>query len=236
MSEWKQRRFWKEVAVNPTEDGFGVQLDGRQVKTPAKAVLALPTHEMAQAVAQEWDAQQGTVNPLTMPFTRSANAAIDKVRHQHGEVADMLAAYGDSDLLCYRAEMPAELVQRQADQWNPALDWAKTELDVVLNVHAGVIHRAQPADALQRLSDRVHKMTAFELAAFHDLVSLSGSLILGLAATRDWRDIETLWVMSRLDELWQEEQWGPDDEARAQAELKRQAFMHAKRFFDLAQA
>lgn len=235
MSDWKQKRFWKDVSLGQTDDGFSVLLDGRQVKTPAKAVLAIPTSGMANAVAAEWDAQQDTVNPFTMPFTRSANAAIDKVRHQHGEVADMLAAYGDSDLLCYRAENPEELVQRQAEQWDPALEWAKTELTAELLVHTGVIHQPQPRESLQRLSARVHNLTAFELAAFHDLVSLSGSLILGFAATRNWQDIETLWEISRLDELWQEEQWGPDDEAQEQAEVKRQAFLHAKRFFDLSQ-
>ena len=110
MGEWKQKRFWKEVSVSETAAGFSIELDGRWVKTPAKAPLEVPTAKMARAIAAEWDAQEEAVNPEAMPFTRSANAAIDKVRHQHAEVADMLAEYGDSDLLCYRADSPEGLV------------------------------------------------------------------------------------------------------------------------------
>lgn len=234
MSEWKQRRFWTEVTVREAEGGFAIALDGRPVRTPGKALLCLPTEAMAQETAAEWQAQEGTVNPLTMPFTRSANTAIDKVAHQHGEVADMLADYGDSDLLCYRADAPEELVRRQAETWDPALDWAATELEARLESRVGVIHAAQAPEPLSRLRARVHALTAFQLVGFHDLVSLSGSLILGFAAAQNWRDPETLWQMSRLDETWQEEQWGEDDEARAAAEIKRLAFHHAKRFFDLS--
>ena len=233
-SEWKAKRFWKEVTIVPDGDRFAVELDGRRVKTPAKATLAVPTQAMAQAVAAEWDAQQGEVNPLTMPVTRSANAAIDKVAHQHAEVADMLAAYGDSDLLCYRAEAPEGLVLRQADTWGAALDWAVDVLNVRLSVHGGVVHHAQNPDDLARLSARVHALSSYQLAAFHDLVSLSGSLILGFGAALDWRTPDAIWEISRLDELWQTEQWGPDEDAQAMTEIKRQAFLHAKRFYDFS--
>lgn len=233
MSEWKQKRFWTGVAVTEDEGGHTVELDGRRVKTPAKAPLLLPTRALAEAVASEWDAQDTDIDPLSMPFTRTANAAIDKVRPQLPEVADMLAAYGDSDLLCYRAEAPQELVDRQAKIWDPALDWAETELGVRLSVQSGVIHRPQEAEGQERLKAQVHALSAFHLAAFHDLVSLSGSLILGFAAAGGWREADEIWQMSRLDELWQEEQWGADDEAQEAAEVKRQAFLHAKRFFDI---
>ncbi|MCA0873840.1 ATPase [Seohaeicola saemankumensis] len=234
MSEWKQKRFWKSVSVAPDDAGFAVELDGRRVKTPAKAALIVPTSGMAEAIAAEWDAQQEVVNPLTMPFTRSANAAIDKVTHQHAEVADMLATYGDSDLLCYRADAPAELVARQADQWDPALDWAANELGARLDARSGVIHAPQDPDAVALLAARTHDQTAFQLAAFHDLVTLSGSLVLGFAAAAGWRPADEIWALSRLDETWQEEQWGRDDEAHAMAETKRKAFLHAKRFYDLS--
>lgn len=234
MSEWKQKRFWDQATVVETEAGFAIELDGRQVKTPAKAALVLPTNAMAEAVAAEWAAQDKVVNPMTMPVTRSANAAIDKVRIQHAEVADMLAAYGDADLLCYRAETPPPLVARQSDQWDPALDWAQETFGVRLQTRNGVVHQPQDGDALARLSDPVHRMTEFQLAAFHDLVSLSGSLILGFAAAMNWKTAEDIWTISRLDELWQEEQWGPDEEAQALAAVKRAAFLHAKRFFDLS--
>ena len=234
MSDWKPKRFWKESEVVELDNGYTVELDGRRVKTPAKDALVLPTREMAQAVAAEWDAQDKEVDPSTMPFTRSANAAIDKVRHQHGEVADMLAAYGDSDLLCYRAAHPEELTKKQSEIWDPALDWAAENLGVRLIPVIGVVHQPQPEEAIQTLSRQVHALDPFQLAAFHDLVSLSGSLILGFAAAKNWHEVDQIWRISRLDEQWQEDQWGVDEEAREHAEIKRQAFLHAKRFFDVS--
>lgn len=233
MSEWALKRFWKEAEVEETDTGFAIALDGRAVKTPAKARLVVPTRAMAQAIAAEWDAQTDQIDPRLMPFTRSANAAIDKVRLQQAEVARMLADYGDADLLCYRAEDPQELVARQAAIWDPALDWAAEALGARLYPRVGIIHAAQDTGALTNLSDRVHAQTPFQLAAFHDLVTLSGSLVLGFAAAYGWRDAEEVWRMSRLDELWQQEQWGRDDEAVAAANIKRAAFVHAKSFYDI---
>ncbi|MBY6139494.1 ATPase [Leisingera daeponensis] len=234
MSGWAQKRFWKAVTVAESAEGFAVELDGRRVKTPAKAPLAVPTREMAEAIAAEWDAQTESVDPKTMPCTRSANAAIDKVTHQHSEVAVMLSEYGDSDLLCYRAESPVELAARQAAEWDPVLDWAEGEFGARLQVRTGVLHQPQEAAALAVLSEKVHAMTPFQLAAFHDLVGISGSLILGFAAAYGWRSADGIWQLSRLDERWQEEQWGEDEEARAAAEVKRQEFLHAKRFYDFS--
>jgi chaperone required for assembly of F1-ATPase len=171
-----------------------------------------------------------------MPFTRSANAALDKVMPQKAEVAEMLAAYGDSDLLCYRADYPQELVERQSAQWDPILDWAEETLDARLYPRTGVMHAPQDTAALERLSERVHAMTIFELAAFHDLVSLSGSLILGFAAAHDLYAPKSIWDISCLDENWQAEEWGKDEEAEAVAALKEQAFIHAKQVFDLSRA
>lgn len=236
MSERKQKRFWTQAVVAGEDGEFTIELDGRPIRTPAKARFLVPTRSMAGSIAGEWNAQGELVDPMTMPFTRSANAAIDKVATQHFEVAEMLAAYGDSDLLCYRAQSPQALVDRQSAAWDPALDWAKSTLGSILQTRSGIMHEPQPAAALAALSSRVHAMTAFELAAFHDLVSLSGSLVLGFAAALNWRESEEIWILSRLDELWQEEQWGPDEEARALAETKKQAFLHAKRFFDLSRA
>lgn len=234
MSTWKQKRFWEQVTVNETDGQYSIELDGRAVKTPAKSGLVLPTRAMAEAIAEEWRAQEDAVKPQTMPCTRSANAALDKVRVQHAEVADMLAEYGDTDLLCYRADSPVELVQRQNERWNPALEWAASTLGARLQTRSGIQHQAQDSAAIQRLRDRVHALSAFQLAAFHDLVSMSGSLILGFAAAADWRSAAEIWTLSRLDEEWQEEQWGPDDEAQADVEIKRQAFIHAKRFYDFS--
>ena len=230
MTDWVAKRFWTETTVEVQDKGFEVLLDGRPVKTPLKAPLTLPTREMAEAIAGEWQAQGEKIDPETMPTTRSANAAIDKTTPQRFEVAEMLAAYGDSDLLCYRADSPDSLVARQAETWDPLLDWAEATYGARLEPRTGVMHVPQNADALSRLSQEVHGLDPFRLTGFHDLVALSGSLIIGLAAASGEHDLETLWQASRLDESWQEEQWGPDEEATALAEVKRQAFYHAQRF------
>jgi chaperone required for assembly of F1-ATPase len=235
MSEWKAKRFWTSVSLTREEAGFGISLDGRPVKTPAKRVLAVPTENFARAIAAEWEAQQGLIDPRTMPFTRTANAAIDKVATQKDEVAQMLAAYGDADLLCYRATMPAGLVERQSALWDPILDWAEEALSVRLETREGVMHRPQDPEALAGLTKRVFAFNAFELAAFHDLVSLSGSLILGFASTENLHEAKAIWDISRLDENWQAEQWGRDDDAETAAAVKEAAFVHAKQVFDLVQ-
>lgn len=235
MSEWKKKRFWTDVTTRASDAGWIIELDGRLVKTPAKATLAVPTSAMADAIANEWRAQDGEINPASMPFTRSANAAIDKVAVQHGEVADMLAAYGDADLLCYRADAPEELVTRQNAVWDPYLEWAAENLGARLQARTGVIHESQDPDALQTLSRQVHALSAFELAAFHDLVSLSGSLVLGFAAAQDLHAAPIIWAASRVDETWQEEQWGEDEEAQKVAEIKKTSFLHAKAFIDACQ-
>lgn len=234
MSEWKAKRFWKEARVTEQNGGYTVLLDTRPVRTPAKAELRVPSRALAEAIAREWDAQEGEIQPQAMPVTRAANAAIDKVSIQHAEVADLLADYGDSDLLCYRAESPQGLVARQAEAWDPMLDWAERELGARLKPVQGVIHAPQDAAALSTLRRQVHAMDPFALTAFHDLVGLSGSLVIGFAALTDEHDIKALWEMSRIDETWQEEQWGKDDEASATAAAKESAFIAAKRFHDLA--
>lgn len=234
MSEWAPKRFWKTADVTRVDTGFAVQLDGRGVKTPAKTPLVVPTEALAREIATEWDAQVEKIDPNVMPATRMANSALDKVTIQFAEVADMLAAYGDSDLLCYRAGHPVELVARQNEKWNPMLDWAEATFGAKLEPRTGVIHAPQDETAIAKLTAEVHALTAFQLAAFHDLVSLSGSLVLGLAAAKAQADVEEIWALSRLDELWQEEQWGEDEEATALAERKRSEFRFAEKFYRLA--
>ena len=233
MSEWAPKRFWKSADTQATETGFGILLDGRPVRTPAKSVLTVPSSAIAEKIAAEFEAQQDRIDPRTMPFTRTANAAVDKVALQHAEVADMLADYGDSDLLCYRAEAPDELVERQSAGWDPLLDWADSALNVRLATRVGVIHRPQDAAALDGLRRKVHGMTNFELAAFHDLVAISGSLVIGFAAKANVKPAEDLWLLSRIDEIWQQEQWGEDEEATEMAENKKAAFLHASEFIRL---
>ncbi|MEL6519005.1 MAG: ATP12 family protein [Pseudomonadota bacterium] len=234
MTVWAPKRFWKEVSVVEEADGFSIALDSRTVRTPSKALLRLPTRALADDVASEWEAQGETVNPATMPVTRTANSAIDKVGPQRAEIVQLLADYGDTDLLCYRADSPQALVQRQADQWDPLLDWAAGTLGARLVPVTGVMHAAQDAAALSTLYQGVNALTDFQLAAFHDLVALPGSLILGFAAIHRFQTPEELWNTARLDELWQIEQWGEDDEAEKVNHLKAQAFQDAARFFHSA--
>lgn len=233
MSIWAAKRFWTAASAIPVDGGFTVHLDARPVRTPLKAPLVVPTLALAEAIAAEWQAQDGKVNPGTMPFTRTANSAIDKVAPQMDEVAAMLAAYGGSDLLCYRAEGPPDLVARQAEGWDPILIWALEALGADLVVTAGVIHVEQPKESVLRLHERVAGMTAFQLAAFHDLVAISGSLVLALAVTDGRVTAEAAWSLSRIDEDWQISLWGEDEEAAEVAGLKRAAFLQADRFYGL---
>ncbi|MFN6978514.1 MAG: ATP12 family protein, partial [Gemmobacter sp.] len=151
MSEWTPRRFWSAAAAVPQAGGFAVCLDGRPVRTPARAALILPTAALAEAIAGEWDAQGPEVRPATMPLTRAANSAIDKVIPQRAAVADEVAGYGACDLICYRAEAPAALAARQASAWDPLVEFARETFGAPLNVTCGVMPAAQPGPSLERL-------------------------------------------------------------------------------------
>lgn len=234
MSGWKPKRFWKAVTVQPCEGGFTVFLDSRQAKTPGKAPLVVPGRDMAEAVAAEWDAQHGLVKPQTMPFTRAVNSAIDKVTPLFDAVVADLAGYGGTDLLCYRATEPPGLVDRQNQGWDPLLDWSAKALGAPLVAVAGVMHIAQDPASLTRLHGLVAAMTPFQITGFHDLVQLSGSLILALAVTHGRLTAAEAWTLSRIDESWQIALWGEDEDAAALAEHKRAAFHQAAAFWAMS--
>lgn len=234
MSEWAARRFYKEATVEEEDGGFTVRLDGRPVRTPGKRPLVMPSELMARRVAEEWDAQEKLIDPRSMPWTRSVNSALDKVRTQRTEVEDHLVSYAGTDLVCYRAERPTGLVQRQCEVWDPVLEWLTQRYDVSLRVTSGVMPVAQEPDILPRLKRTMLPMSDFHLTGFHDLVTLTGSFALGLAAAESLQPAEDLWKISRIDEDWQAEEWGVDEEAAEAAELKRQAFLHAFAFFRAA--
>nr|WP_325253092.1 ATP12 family protein [Amylibacter sp.] len=227
MSFSKKKRFWTDVAVAQADQGYVIHLDGRVVKTPLKQDLVLPTQAAAELVAAEWDAAEGELNPAAMPATRWANVSVDKMGPQFDGVVEMLAAYGDNDLLCYRATHPQELIARQAAVWDPPLQWAAKHFNAPLLVTQGVIPIDQPNQSLANLQAAVSGFDCFELAAFHDLVQISGSLVLALAVAHREMDVNVAWDVSRVDENWQIEQWGEDEEAQATAELKRQSFVFA---------
>ena len=217
MSEWKARRFWTAADVQDAGAGWEVRLDDRALRTPGKQPLVLPTEGLARAVAAEWDAQASVIDPNTMPLTRAANSAVEKVTPQFAAVADMLAGYGGTDLLSYRASGPATLAERQAAGWDPLIDWAARALRAPLKITEGVIPVAQDAGALARLRARLDALTPWQLTALHDLVTLPGSLILGLAVLEGRLDADAAHALSRIDETFQAERWGRDDEAEATA-------------------
>ncbi len=230
---WAAKRFWQSARASACEGGFTVHLDARAVKTPLKTPLVVPTMALAEVIAAEWDVQVGKVDPATMPMTRMANSALDKVVPQFAEVADMIAAYGGSDLLCYRATDPQALIARQAAAWDPVLHWAATALHAPLNITHGVMPVPQPVASLAALSAQVHALTAFELAAFHDLVAITGSLVLGLGILGGQLTLESAWMLSRVDETWQAEIWGSDDQAAAAEAFRRHGLHEAGRFLEL---
>lgn len=235
MSAWAAKRFWKEARVEEAPGGFVVKLDGRDIRTPGKKPLIMPTRSLAEAVKEEWAAQGEKIDPETMPVTRTINSAIDKVAPQRASVIELIAAYGDADLLCYRATSPDELVRRQSEAWNPLLDWSASALGARLQPVAGVIHRPQDPTALVRLAGQVQMLSDIELAAFHDLVSLSGSLIIALAVVHAVDKVDRLWLDFRIDELWQEQQWGKDEIATDLARQKQSAFLKAAEILNWAQ-
>ena len=228
MSEWATpKRFWKTTAVEAHDDGYTVVLDDRPLRTPQKSPLIMPSAALAESVAREWDEQGERVDPQTLPFTRLCNSAIDKVTVQFADVADAVAAFGGSDLLCYRADGPSGLVARQAAAWDDILDWAAEYYGARLVTTQGIMPVAQDSAVLLRLSEIVHQQTPFSLTALYELVNLSGSLILGLAVGESRLPADVAWESSKVDEDWQIEAWGQDDEAAEVRELKKQDFLRA---------
>lgn len=236
MAEWALKRFWTNVTVAAeTGSGWTVRLDGRSLSGPvSREPLVLPSRPLAEAVAQEWREQEDVVRPDAMPMTRFANTAQDRVSAEFEAVAHIVAAFAQTDLLCYRAEAPAELAARQEQAWDPLLDWAASEFGARLRATVGVLPIAQAPDALDRLAEEVARGSSWRLTALHELVVLSGSLVIGLAVERAVRTPEEAWAISRLDEDWQASQWGRDDEAEAAAQRRWRAFEDAAQFLWLA--
>ena len=221
MAEWSKKRNWKRALVSSRDGLWGIALDGNPLKSPAKKLVELPAHAAAELVAREWDEQNCSVDLESMPFSRLAYSAIDKVAPLHEQVAAEIAGYGESDLICYRAESPPELVARQESSWQPLLAWCKNEIGANLHSTRGVAFVAQPESSLSKLNQAVSSLNAFELAAIFEFVSLTGSLVLGLAVERGFVRPDEAWQASRVDEDWQLEKWGNDAEALESAESRK---------------
>lgn len=221
------KRFWTNVSVDAERV---VRLDDRPVRTPGRVPLALPTPALAEAVAGEWRDVGEAVDPRAMPLTGLANAAIDRIGADPAPFADGLSRYAESDLLCYRAASPPELVARQDAVWNPLLDWARDRYDVHFTNVTGIMHRPQPEATVERLAQAVAALDPFRLAALSPVVTITGSLVLALALLEDAADADTIWTATHVDEDFQAEQWGEDYLAVEAREAKRREFDAAVRF------
>ena len=224
------KRFYKEAAIGP--EG-AILLDGRAVKTPMRQALRLPTAALAEAVRAEWQAQGEEVDPRSMRMTGLSNAAIDRVVPDPTAFALPLARYAETDLLCYRAESPAELIVEEAAAWDPLLAWARTRFDVRFEIVNGIVHRAQPEATAARLTEALVARDAFALAAMNPLVTIGGSLVTALALTEGAISAEDAFDTLHLDELWQARHWGEDALATQAREAKREDFLAAARFLSL---
>lgn len=206
------RRFYEEVNVNEVNGGFIVRLDAHELKTPAKKPLVLPTAALAQHVAAEWRAQETDIDSYSMPTMRLVSTALDRVAEVPTETAQAFAAYGMSDLLCYRAENPDKLVKKQADAWDPILDWAKNRFDMSFEVTQGILPINQPADNEARLL-AIAGDDVFRLTGLAHMAAILGSAILAIAADEAHIDAQQAYQLAYLDDLYQIDEWGSDEEA-----------------------
>ncbi|MDE2791852.1 MAG: ATPase [Paracoccaceae bacterium] len=224
------KRIWTQTHVRPTDagDGFLIMLDNRPVTTPAMKDLVTPTRALAEIVAAEWAAEGPDITPDQLMATRICNAAIDRTDSVREEVTAAMLEYAESDLLCYRD--PGEnLCRRQAQSWDPVLDWAERALSAPLKVTRGVIPVTQPSGSLAALRRQIESRDVFLLLALQHLVTPLGSLLLALAVFHGFLSPDTAWRASNLDEDWQAESWGVDPEAAARAKARESDFMLAVR-------
>jgi chaperone required for assembly of F1-ATPase len=227
------KRVYKKVAVQAAEGGFAVMLDGRPVRTPGRKMLAVPSRALAEAIAGEWRAQGDKVEPRSMPLTRLASTAIDLVGQRRPAIVDEIAAYAMTDLVCYRADAPAELAARQRAAWQPLLDWAAARYGAALVVTAGVVPRPQPPEAVAALHRAIEAHDDMALVALHAATAAAGSLIVALALLDGRIDAAEAFAVSQLDETFQIEKWGEDAEAAHRRAALRNDLAQAAEFHRL---
>jgi len=223
------KRFYRDATVTEGEHGFGIALDGKPVRTPAKHALAVPSRALAEAIAAEWQAQGERVDPRTLPLTRLASIALDLVAPRRAQVVAEVAKYAGTDLVCYRAEEPAELRARQQATWQPLIDWAAERFDAPLGVTSGVLPVAQPPATLAAFAAAVGAYDTHRLAALHLATAALGSLVLALALAEGRLDPESAFAAAHLDESFQIERWGEDPEqTKRRAGLKEDIALAAR--------
>ncbi len=230
------KRFYQEVSVVATPEGFAVHLDGRPVYTPAKALLKLPTHGLAEAIAAEWRAQEQKIRPASMPLMQLASTTLDLTGGQRPMVIDQVAAYAETDLVCYRVEWPAELVAREVMVWQPLLDWVAFHFDAVLEVGRGLMPRPQPDGACAALRVAVAACDDWRLTALQLATTAAGSLVIGLALIERRLDAGQAFEASELHETYQLERWGEDPDATHRRRALAADLQAARVFADLLRA
>jgi chaperone required for assembly of F1-ATPase len=227
------RRFYRNAVVAERGGGFAIALDGKPVRTPAKADLILPTRALAEAVADEWQGQGDDIRPQSMCLTRLASTGIDRVGPQREAVIEEIAAYAATDLVCYRAEGPWELTKREDAAWRPLLDWAARRYRARLRVAAGVVPLDQSPAPLQRLKRAAAAMDDMTLTGLHHATAACGSLVIGLALAEGHIDAARALELSLVDETFQIERWGEDGLQARRRENLRQDIASAARFMEL---
>jgi chaperone required for assembly of F1-ATPase len=217
-----RKRFYEHAATAPEDGLHAVRLDDKPVRTPAGRLLAAPTLALAQALAAEWEAQREMIDPAKMPLTRLANSIIDGVSERSAPVAEEIARYLASDLVCYRAATPHGLVERQVQHWDPIVAWARDTLGARFLLAEGVMHVAQPDSTLAAAASVIPN-DPWKLGALHSVTTLTGSALLALALAQGRVTADDAWAAAHVDEDWNMEQWGRDDLA-----LERRAYRHAE--------
>jgi chaperone required for assembly of F1-ATPase len=228
-------RFYKDVTTAPSSDNpaYEVLLDARSVRTPMRKPLQVPGPALADAIADEWRVQGKKIDVETMPLTRIAATAVDRVADDREGYIDQIAAYGGTDLVCYRAQAPAELVIRQSRAWQPLLDWARDTFGSELVVTDGLLPIDQPPESLAQLRVAVAEHDDYELAALGVATSASGSIIVALALSKGHLDADTAFDVGQLDESYQVELWGEEAEAQARRDILRSDTECAASFLEL---
>lgn len=224
------RRFYKDAIVAPAEDGWGILLDGKPLRSPAKRPLVLPTRALAAAIAEEWQAQGDKIDPHSMPLMQFAATAIDRLADNRDALIEDIAGYGRSDLVCYRAPEPPALVRRQEELWRPLIAWLAERYDIALNVTAGIVAVEQPPHALATFRRALGACDLFALTALAVVTSSAGSLVIALALSEGRLSADEAADAALLDELFQAERWGSDPEAEQRRASIRADLAAAKRF------
>ena len=227
------KRFYEHVAIKDEGDGTALLLDGRPVRTPGKAPFVLPNAALAEAIGEEWRGQGARIDPQTMPLTRLANSVIDGVKGNEGAVVADILKYAGSDLLCYRAEGPKGLVAIQSKHWDPILAFAQQDFGASMRLSEGVMHVEQPQASLDAIKKRLNEFDAWSLAALHVMTGLSGSALLALAVALGRLTPEDVWAAAHVDEDWQIDQWGEDEEAKERRKNRHRDFAAAARMLNL---